>query len=128
MADPQRYLLGIAYQAGRDPRIAKGADGSRDYFTAEELEKAAWSFVKSNPSVGLFHADGTEGHAEVVESYIYRGQPWVVDETPGQEVIVRKGDWLIGVILDDDAWGMYEKGQITGFSPQGSARRRRKVA
>jgi hypothetical protein len=125
MADPQRYLLGIAYQAGRDPRIAKGADGSRDYFTAEELEKAAWAFLKANPSVGLFHADGTEGHAEVVESYIHRGQPWIVDDTPGREVIVRKGDWLIGVILDDSAWAMYEKGQITGFSPQGSARRRK---
>ena len=125
MADPQRYLLGVAYQAGRDPRIAKGADGSRDYFTPDELEKAAWSFLKSNPSVGLFHADGTEGHAEVVESYIHRGTPWVVDDTPGREVIVRKGDWLIGVILDEAAWSLFEKGEITGFSPQGFARRKK---
>lgn len=124
MADAQRYLLGIAYQAGKDPRIAKGADGSRDFFTAEELEKAAWTFLKSSPSVGLNHADGTEGHAEVVESYIYRGTPWVVDETPGQEVIVRKGDWLIGVVLDEATWRLYESGEITGFSPQGFARRK----
>ena len=127
MSDSKRYLLGIAYQAGRDPRIAKGADGSRDFFTADELEKAAWAFLKSTPSVGLFHADGTEGHAEVVESYIHRGQPWVVDDTPGHEVIVRKGDWLIGVVLDEPAWAMYEAGEVTGFSPQGSAKRRKRV-
>jgi hypothetical protein len=127
MTDSKRYLLGIAYQAGRDPRIAKGADGSRDFFTADELEKAAWAFLKSTPSVGLFHADGTEGHAEVVESYIHRGQPWVVDDTPGHEVIVRKGDWLIGVVLDEPAWAMYEAGEVTGFSPQGSAKRRKRV-
>ena len=125
MANPQRYVLGIAYQAGRDPRIAKGADGSRDFFTAEELEKAAWAFAKTSMDIGLFHEDGTEGHARVVESYIYRGNPWIVDDTPGHETIVRKGDWLIGAVLDDSAWEMYEAGHITGFSPQGSARRRK---
>lgn len=125
MSESQRYVLGIAYQAGRDPRIAKGADGSRDFFTADELEKAAWQFLKSTPTIGLFHADGTEGHADVVESYVWRGQPWVIDDTPGHEVIVRKGDWLIGAILDDAAWALYEAGEITGFSPQGSAKRRK---
>lgn len=121
MADPQRYLLSIAYQAGPDPRIAMGADGSRDFFTPEELEKAAWEFAKSSRSMGLFHEDGTEGHADVVESYIYRGPDWDL----GDGVVVKSGDWLLGSVLDETAWALYESGDITGISPQGTAKRRK---
>lgn len=117
---PQRYVLGVAYQAGPDPRIQRGADGGRDFFTPEELEKAAWSFLRNGPQVGLFHGpESTVGHAEVVESYIWRGDPWDL----GDGVVVKAGDWLIGAILDDVAWDLYKSGRVTGWSPQGSARR-----
>jgi hypothetical protein len=115
----QRYVLGVAYQAGPDPRIRRGADGGRDYFSPEELEKAAWNFLRSRPQVGLFHADGTEGAAEIVESYVYRGPDWDL----GDGVVVKSGDWLIGAILDPVAWDLYKSGRITGWSPQGTARR-----
>lgn len=118
--EEQRYVLGVAYQAGPDPRIAKGADGARDYFSADELEKAAFSFIPGGAEVGLFHADGTVGHAQVVESYIYRGPDWDL----GDGVIVKAGDWLVGAILDDIAWDLYKSGHVTGWSPQGQARRR----
>jgi len=117
---PQRYVLGIAYQAGPDPRIAKGADGGRDYFSAAELEKAAWSYLRNGAGVNLFHTDGTEGHAEVVESYVYRGPNWDL----GDGVVVKSGDWLVGAILDEPAWALYKSGRITGWSPQGRAKRR----
>jgi hypothetical protein len=117
----QRYLLGLAYQAGPDPRISKGADGGRDYFTPAELEKAAWQFMKSARTVGLFHEDGTEGQAEVTESYIYRGPEW--PQADGS--VIKSGDWLIGCVLNEKAWDLYKSGVITGFSPQGSAKRLR---
>jgi hypothetical protein len=120
----QRYVLGIAYQAGPDPLIKRGADGGRDYFDAEELEKAAFSFMKNGQRVGLFHLDGTDGEATatVVESYIYRNdEPWDL----GDGMVVRKGDWLVGAILSPEAWQLYKAGKITGFSPQGTAKRRR---
>jgi Putative phage serine protease XkdF len=116
----QRYVLGVAYQAGPDPRIATGADGFRDYFSADELEKAAWTFIKGGAQIGLFHADGTTGAAEVVESYIWRGDPWDL----GNGTVVRKGDWLIGAVCDERAWGLVKSGRVTGFSPQGAAKRR----
>lgn len=123
--EPMRLLIGIAYQAGPDPRITKGADGGRDYFTAAELEKACHSFLRNGPSVGLFHADGTDaggGAATVVESYIYRNdEPWVVSD----DLVVRKGDWVLGAILNPAAWQMYLDGKLSGWSPQGTARRRR---
>ena len=67
-ADEQRFVLGIAYQAGPDPRIAKGADGGRDFFTEAELEKAAWSFMLNGQQHGLLHLDGSTGAARPVES------------------------------------------------------------
>lgn len=117
----QRYVLGLAYQAGPDPVIAMGADGSRDFFTPEELEKAAWEFMKTSRSIGLFHENGTEGAADVVESYIYRGEPWDL----GDGFIVKAGDWLVGAVLDEPAWALYKSGKVTGFSPQGTAKRRK---
>lgn len=121
MAEPQRYVLGVAYQAGPDPRIQRGADGGRDYFTADELEKAAWRFLRTGRQHGLFHGpDGTVGHAETVESYVWRGPDWDL----GDGVIVKAGDWLIGAILDETAWDLYKRGKVTGWSPQGSATRR----
>lgn len=120
MADEQRYVLGVAYQAGPDPRIQRGADGGRDWFTAAELEKAAWGYLRNGPQVGMFHGpESTLGHAEVVESYVYRGPDWDL----GDDVVVKSGDWLIGAVLDETAWGLFKAGRVTGWSPQGTARR-----
>lgn len=122
MSQPERFVLGLAYQSGPDPRIAKGADGGRDYFTPQELEKAARTFLRKGAmQIGLNHEDGTEGHAEVVESYIYRNsEPWVIDGA----TVAKSGDWVLAAILDEPAWQMVEDGRITGWSPQGSAVRR----
>ncbi len=120
----QRYVLGIAYQAGPDPRIAKGMDGARDYFTPAELEKAAWEFLRNGPRVGMFHVDGTDedgGQATVVESYVYRGPDWDL----GGGTVVKSGDWLVGAILNERAWELQKSGKLTGWSPQGVATRRR---
>lgn len=122
MSDEQRYVLGLAYQAGADEKIQKGADGRRDFFTAEELERCAWNFLKSGPQSGLFHADGTEGAAEIVESYIYRGPDWEVQ--PG--TIIKSGDWLVGAVLSEQAWELKKQGVIKGWSPQGAVKRRPK--
>lgn len=119
MTDEQRYVLGLAYQAGRDEHINVGADGGRDFFTPDELEKAAWAFLRKGPTIGLAHAAGTEGSGQVVESYIYRGPDWDL----GDGVIVKAGDWLLGAILDPYAWQLYKAGHIDGWSVQGTARR-----
>lgn len=118
----QQFVLGVAYQPGRDPLIAKGVDGGRDFFTPAELEKAAHAFMLNGQQHGAFHAAGTEGAARTVENYIYRNPvPWIVSD----DLIVRKGTWLQGLLLDDAAWRLHKQGKINGLSPQGAARRRR---
>jgi len=121
---PDQFLYGVAYQAGPDPRIRTGADGGRDYFTPRSLELAAWSFMLGGHQHGLFHADGTEGAARTVESGIYRNPiPWVIDD----DLIVRKGDWTVGVLVDDEGWALHQQGKIGGLSPQGGGKRRRPI-
>jgi hypothetical protein len=120
MPAEQRYVLGVAYQAGQDPRIQKGVDGGRDYFTPAELEKAAWRFLRDARQSGVYHLDGTEGAAEIVESYIYRGPAWDL----GDGLVVKSGDWLVGAILTPESWELYKAGKLNGLSPQGVARRR----
>lgn len=121
-SEEKRFVLGIAYQAGPDPRIAKGVDGGRDFFTEDELEKAAWNFMLKGQQHGVYHIDGTEGAARPVESFIYRNpQPWVVAD----DLVVKQGDWCLGAILDPKAWDLYKSGRLNGWSPQGVARRRR---
>ncbi len=127
MADEERYVLGIAYQAGKNPLIKRGADGHRDYFTPHELEIASRTFMKALES-GVMHVDGTGGHVEIVESYIYRGPDWLMKATDGQDVLVKAGDWLVGAILDPAAWQAVKSGRLTGWSPQGAGTRVRSAA
>jgi hypothetical protein len=115
----QRYVLGIAYQAGYDPTIAKGADGFTDYVDPSDLELAAWGFMKSNPVVGINHLDGTVGHAVVVESYIYRAPDWPQPDG----TVIKAGDWMLAAIVDEPTWESIERGEITGWSPEGTGTR-----
>lgn len=127
MTGAQQFVLGLVYQAGPNRIIKTGADGARDYFTDEQLEKAAWGFLGSDMLVGVDHVDDTEGHAVIKESYIYRGPDWVMKDVRGDEVVIKSGDWLAGALLDDTAWGMAEDGKLTGWSFEGKGKRIRKA-
>lgn len=119
----QRFIVALAYQAGPDPQIQKGLDGGRDYFTAEELEKAADSFARNGMGGGTFHLDGTSGEFEPTRSWIHLGPDWTVTGPDGSVTVVKAGDWLVGGYLSEQAWELYKRGRITGLSPQGKATR-----
>lgn len=120
--DERRYSLGIAYPAMRaDKNVAQ--DGHRDFVSAEALEKTAWAFLKTG-GVNMLHQAGTDGHADIVESYIYRGPDWnFTSPVDSKEYAVKAGDWLLGCVWDQEGWQMVKAGIINGFSPEGGARR-----
>ncbi|MER3439302.1 MAG: hypothetical protein C4346_17895, partial [Chloroflexota bacterium] len=109
--EERRYTLAVAYPANE-------VDAHGDTISPDELEQAAWNFLRRGGNVGLLHQPGTEGAGDVVESYIYRGPPW---EISGERV--EPGDWLIGVLWRPDVWEMIKKGELQGFSIQGWGRR-----
>lgn len=119
----QRFIVALAYQAGRDPLIRKGQDGGRDFFTPDELEKAADSFARNGMGGGTFHLDGTDADFEPTRSWIHLGPDWTVTGPDGTVTVVKAGDWLVGGYLSPAAWELYKAGRITGLSPQGKARR-----
>lgn len=123
MAEEQRFFIAIAYQPGKDPKIRKGQDGGRDYFTEAELEKAAHSFMRNGPRGGLFHIDGTAGAITYDESWIHRAGDWPVTGPDGTVTVVKNGTWLLAGHMDQNAWDLYKRGKLTGLSPQGTAKR-----
>ena len=123
----QRFTLGLAYPANRADR-AVAADGFRDFAPPQVLENAAWNYMRKSLRVGLLHKRGTEGHGEVVESYIYRGPDWEVTTPSGEKAMIKAGDWLMGVIWDVPTFDAIERGKLTGLSPQAKVRRRKPSA
>jgi hypothetical protein len=121
-ADERRYTLGVAYPAMRVD-VAVAADGHRDYTNAATLETAAWSWMSKSRTVGLYHRKDSSPEATVVESYIWRADPWVTKAVDGSEQTVHPGDWLLGVVWNEETWPLVKKGLVNGFSPQGSAKR-----
>lgn len=121
--DERRFTLCCAYPALR-PDAAVAADQHRDYVGKEALEEAAWSYLLKSREVGLYHQDGTDGAGVVVESYIWRADPWVIKTTSGREYTVHPGDWLVGIQWDEATWPLIKQGRIKGVSMQGTAERR----
>lgn len=126
-ADEQRYTLTVAYPANK-PDVGRAQDGFRDFASAMAVEKAAWSYLRKSPNVGLWHKDGTDGSGEVCESYIYRGPDWTVQAADGSQQVIKSGDWLMGIIWSEDSWPLVKQGLIGGVSPQGRAKRRMPTA
>jgi Putative phage serine protease XkdF len=117
---PKRFVLGVAYPADR-------VDGHGEYMTADQLEATAWDYARNHRRIGFYHVDGTEGHADVVESYIYRGPDWVTSDIDGREQVIKAGDWVLGGILDEAGFDLVRRRKADGWSVDGMARRRRKL-
>lgn len=126
-SDERRYTLTVAYPADRAD-VAVAADGHRDFASKAAVEEAAWNYLLKSPNVGLWHADGTDGAGQVVESYVYRGPDWPLDIGGIAEYVVKSGDWLLGIVWSPEAWELVKEGKIGGVSMQGSAKRRTPTA
>lgn len=120
--EEQRYTLTVAYPANK-PDVGVAQDGFRDFASADAVEKAAWTYLRKSPNIGLWHEDGTDGAGEVVESYIYRGPDWTIGAADGSTQVIKAGDWLMGIIWSESTWPLVKQGMIGGVSPQGRARR-----
>lgn len=118
----QRYTLSVVYPASK--KGSPEPDFHGDVMSEEELEKSAWGFMnKGTDRIGLMHRPGTSGAGKVVESYIWRGPEWKMQDAGGKEQAVSPGDWVMGIVWEPAAWQAIKSGQITGLSLQGAARK-----
>lgn len=107
-AEEKQLVYGIVYE----PDIE---DTQGDVATAEEIEKAAHGFLEQYNQMSIEHERLTS-QAKVVESYVAPQ-----DLLLGQQE-VKKGSWiLVSHIVDPDLWQQVKKGDITGYSMEGTA-------
>jgi DNA adenine methylase len=105
----QRYVLGVVLEP-------ETVDAQNDIYSVDEVMKSAHTFLAEFRNAGLQHQTLVNDKVRIVESYLapadfsLNGEP------------VKKGTWLIGMIVDDESiWKAIKSGALTGFSIGGSA-------
>lgn len=105
----RKMVYGIVYAPNE-------VDTQGDAMTAEEIEKAAYGFMKANRS-GQVDSDHSmvAGDGAVVESWLIRkGDVLFPEET--------EGAWAVGIKVTDEAtWERVAKGELAGLSMAGLA-------
>ncbi|MGE1215399.1 hypothetical protein COI60_07400 [Bacillus toyonensis] len=108
--EEKQLVTGIVYE----PDVE---DSHGDIMTAEEIEKAAYTFMENYQHIDKQH-DEIAGKGTVVENWIAKS-----DMTVGEQE-VQAGTWLMTVRVDDaDTWEEIKKGEVTGFSMGGFGER-----
>ena len=95
-----------------------------DYMTVDEIEKAAYDYVKSSRKGGHQHQktdDGPKHVSDMIESFLVtdekKRQMGLPDSTP-------TGWWVGFQVNDDDVWAQVKDGKLPGFSIHGSGTRK----
>ncbi|SCN16325.1 Uncharacterized protein BC141101_01507 [Bacillus toyonensis] len=108
--EEKQLVTGVVYE----PDVE---DSHGDKMTAEEIEKAAYTFMENYQHIDKQH-DEIAGKGTVVENWIAKS-----DMTVGEQE-VQAGTWLMTVRVDDaDTWEEIKKGEVTGFSMGGFGER-----
>lgn len=116
---PKRVVFGVVYEPCAQNETCE-LDTQQDWILPDDLQKTAWdfmerSFLAKGNTVDIQH---NEEAAKVVpvESYI-TPVDMVVDGENGESEHIRKGSWVVGVRIKDDAiWKKVESGELNAFS------------
>lgn len=107
----ERIIYGIVLEPDE-------VDSQNDTVSKDEIRQACHKFMEEFGNLGLQHQEMITGKIKLLENFI-APVDFVVD---GQSV--KEGTWLMKErVIDDDLWEKVKKGEITGYSIGGSARR-----
>lgn len=108
-AHKEHIVYGIVYE----PEIE---DTQGDSATIDEIEKACHGFMLDYQNYNIEHEDSLTQAVKVIESYIAP-----VDFLLGSQQ-VKKGSWVLASkVLNNELWDAIEKGEISGYSMEGTA-------
>lgn len=111
-AEEERIVFGVVLEPDE-------VDSQNDTIPAEEIRKAAHTFMQEYGTLGIQHGENAGGKLAILESFIAP----VEFEVSGE--VVKAGSWLMKErVVDDGLWSQVKKGDLTGFSIGGSAIRR----
>lgn len=115
----------IAYSVVLEPRSAANPDSQGDWYTAEDIEKAAHRWLghvaKGDGWGDVMHDEATRAGVPV-ESFI---APVDFGWGDGDRVeVVKAGSWVVGMFYEDaDLWARVEAGEFDAVSVGGSGTR-----
>jgi hypothetical protein len=111
----ERYVLGIVLEPDT-------VDSQGDFYSEEDVRKAAHSYMEHHTQLGLQHREIVTGQLKILESFLAPADLQIDNH------VVRKGTWLMGIrVVDDGLWTRTKKGDFTGFSIGGSAYRKPEI-
>ena len=123
----ERYVLGIVLEP------TDGADGSEwkpdsqhDIYSKEEIRRVAHQWMEQFKRIGFMHRALINDRVSILESFVVPDGTGGFDvrDPEGETQHVQEGTWLLGLrINDDELWGKVKRGEISGLSIGGSARR-----
>ena len=105
--DPERIVFGIVAEPHEE-------DSEGDWETAEDIQKALYSFMESGAIFKMNHKGGAVD-AHLLEAFIAP-----VDYEIGDEAI-KKGSWVQAIRVDAETFQKTQDGTLTGFSMAGTA-------
>lgn len=114
--ETKRLVYGVVYSP-------ESADSDQDWTSADEIEAAAYRFVSEGLSKNIdSDHDFQVGRGRVVESWLTKaGENGERDPLFPDEPV---GSWIVAIKVDDDeAWERVVKGELTGLSLAGFAKR-----
>lgn len=124
------WLVDVPIVKNEEQRIVYGVvlnpevrDSQGDIISKEEIEKTAHNFMTSYRAIDVQHSEVTKTEdgrpiAEPVESFIVPADMNFYGAT------IRKGAWVLGVRVNDDAtWQEVKDSDRTGFSMAGTGTR-----
>lgn len=95
-------------------------DSQGDYILPEDLEKAAYAFVKDSRGTGLMHQ--VMGIGTVVESFVLTKEKTKLLGIHGPTL--PECGWWVGLhVSDPQVWNMVKSGELRAFSIGGTGRR-----
>lgn len=116
--DDKRLAFGWASIA-IDENGEQLVDWQEDMIDPEELEKAAYNFVRLYREGGEMHERGD--CATLVESVVFTEEKMIAMGIP--EGALPVGWWIGFLVTDDDVWEKVKDGTYTMFSIEGEAER-----
>lgn len=107
--EEKRIVYGIVYSP-------EETDSQGDVASAQEIEKAAYAFMKNSRTKKV-----DKDHDEVPDEG-YVAEIWITKEVDALFPEDPQGSWAVGIKVEkDDTWQAIKKGEITGFSMMGRA-------
>lgn len=120
----EHYVLGIVLEPNDGSDAPLKPDTQGDVYSSGDIRKTAFGYMQDYQKVGLLHRGVLDKQqAVVVESYLAPVDFQITDRL-GKKRTVRKGTWLMGtLVLDDALWGAVKEGKINAYSVGGVGRR-----